>query len=1308
MLLITINRLMRKQWARVNIFMATLLFAWTVDASTGIQLIQYHRLAQAEKEARARPVAVDRDTGFPELPLTDAVMWRGHEMVSLGRFYRPGLPAAGLGPNWRLTCDEQFIVAADGSARAELAESTELFKQIKPDEWQTVKGALSKVVRMADGQYVWTLTPGTGRTFARDGWLIKSMVPTGGFLVERDAAGRATSVVDFSGNRINLKVAGGAYREMVNSLGGSWKYEIDRRGRLVKVERPAGGIELYGYQENGMLETVDQGFGKISLVYDDHGRVVAQKVGARELENRRYVEGLDGWEMTLAVAGKDEFTYRRLAGGRTLEYQSAGDKKIVLRLDDREVPVLALEGVREVFSGKTDAQGHLILCRIADFEFNLGYSSTGLLTKIADGQGRKKIDCQYDDGGRLVEEKVNDQVVGRIQWTGTGQCSALVLNGKDKMERRLAFDYDGQGRLRSMTANDEKVEFQSDALGRIVQIQSAADKITMAYNAESQPLAAVRSNGERIEMDYDPRGLPVSLRQGNQKLGFGYDESGNLSSLTGVAGDVTKFGYDVFDRLCKAETAAGTFATEYDAKGRVSAQQMPGGSIERFFYDQENRLSRAVRGSGAIEFSYGADDKVSQLRGGALGDVQFQYGREGALTGWKDSRGEQIEIREGAVVFRNSDVIGVDMTRRMIAGKEGAEIVIESKCLPQPIRKILDAKGKVTAIESPAGRFEFTYDAAGRRSGMKYPNGVMASFTYNDVNQPVETKIVGADKVVQEQWIQTYDGNGRCVRIDNATGLFRKFTYDDADRLTQVVDGKGMELERYEYDAAGNRMAVVVAGQKVPVVRDAQSRLVSQGGVRYAYDAQGRRISQTSADGRQWRYDYDGLDRLVKAATPAGTVQYGYSLLGARLWSQKEGEEKRYSLYAGLDKVAEVDAGGRLLAGYIPGLIADEVLASCDKQGNWIYHHRDSLLNLRMLTDAKGISQARPECSAFGEPLNAVTAKLGSNRVFAGTEYDADTGLCYVRARYYDPATAQFVSLDPLGWQGGPNPYSYCDNDPLQHRDPSGELMPVLPPALLAAIPVFVAGALIGAGMNFITQVLLGDGSCWENFKNYSFLEGAMATIWGGIGAVTKSMHIAAEGISAMVQKFIVEISKAKKITAQVLADAAWEAIKEGFFTVVTLVVCDKYLKKFIEKLGSKIVKLAGPTLKKIMTMTFKNLRTLKKLGEAIVGGLISFGVSAARKYLLPPIGIVVTVAQGVASIVSRVTRNVLVPGVLAISHAAWTTMGTISDFIFGQDNVLSPTPYGTGLGTGTGGWWSGGSGSQGGGSTPITLDPLQ
>jgi RHS repeat-associated protein len=66
-----------------------------------------------------------------------------------------------------------------------------------------------------------------------------------------------------------------------------------------------------------------------------------------------------------------------------------------------------------------------------------------------------------------------------------------------------------------------------------------------------------------------------------------------------------------------------------------------------------------------------------------------------------------------------------------------------------------------------------------------------------------------------------------------------------------------------------------------------------------------------------------------------------------------------------------------------------------------------------------------------------------------GHEIDASTGLIYMRARYYDPATGRFLSEDPKGQ--GENWFAYCSGNPVNYQDESG-----CSPGWVATMPVFL------------------------------------------------------------------------------------------------------------------------------------------------------------------------------------------------------------------------------------------------------------
>lgn len=69
--------------------------------------------------------------------------------------------------------------------------------------------------------------------------------------------------------------------------------------------------------------------------------------------------------------------------------------------------------------------------------------------------------------------------------------------------------------------------------------------------------------------------------------------------------------------------------------------------------------------------------------------------------------------------------------------------------------------------------------------------------------------------------------------------------------------------------------------------------------------------------------------------------------------------------------------------------------------------------------------------------MTAVASAVGSSVRPAETYSDPETGFLYLRARYYDPATAQFLSPDPMFALTGER-YGYAGNNPLNGSDPSG------------------------------------------------------------------------------------------------------------------------------------------------------------------------------------------------------------------------------------------------------------------------------
>ena len=107
-----------------------------------------------------------------------------------------------------------------------------------------------------------------------------------------------------------------------------------------------------------------------------------------------------------------------------------------------------------------------------------------------------------------------------------------------------------------------------------------------------------------------------------------------------------------------------------------------------------------------------------------------------------------------------------------------------------------------------------------------------------------------------------------------------------------------------------------------------------------------------------------------------------------------------------------------------------------------MFHHRDHLGSLRIVTDAAGAQISAHDYYPFGMEIEADPNTDNMNR-FTGHERDANTGLDYMRARYFGGSLVRFLSVDPV--EGKPdnppswNAFTYVQNNPIRYTDPTGE-----------------------------------------------------------------------------------------------------------------------------------------------------------------------------------------------------------------------------------------------------------------------------
>ncbi|MBO5412034.1 MAG: hypothetical protein J6A38_02990, partial [Clostridia bacterium] len=124
-------------------------------------------------------------------------------------------------------------------------------------------------------------------------------------------------------------------------------------------------------------------------------------------------------------------------------------------------------------------------------------------------------------------------------------------------------------------------------------------------------------------------------------------------------------------------------------------------------------------------------------------------------------------------------------------------------------------------------------------------------------------------------------------------------------------------------------------------------------------------------------------------------------------------------------------------------------VAGVQYDGRIYLYRKDAQGNIIAILDDTGKVVVRYAYNAWGghsiEVVDSDCADIAYKNPFRyrGYYYDAETGLYYLHARYYDPTTGRFISPDGIEYLdpesiNGLNLYAYCGNDPVNRIDPNG------------------------------------------------------------------------------------------------------------------------------------------------------------------------------------------------------------------------------------------------------------------------------
>ncbi len=745
-------------------------------------------------------------------------------------------------------------------------------------------------------------------------------------------------------------------------------------------------------------------------------------------------------------------------------------------------------------AGNFDSVGALLTANLADSApivegvFPTGGSSVGGTSVSIVGQNLSSVNGVFFGAASAQSYRVN----GATSLTTTSPAGSsgtvdVTVTTPSGGSGGLTQDvYDAMGRkVCEASANATSSGTDCPPAGQ----PRVAGTSTWVYDNDGEVTSQTDANGHTTSYGYDSDGNKTSSTDAlNNETVTSYDKDDRVSSVTQGYGSsstsTTSYTYDIVPSNCPSPPSGTTYCAQvknglsntttsyYDALDHVIEQAPPNTTAQTpttYTYDGVGNVLTKIDGSGTTTYTYDGDNRPSTV---TYSNTQPGFVQPHGVTYSYDADGNRNQMVDGT----GTTTYSYDGFERVISVTNGANATLTYG---------YDSDGNLTCLSYPnsgtkncqnsnsgTGIVTYKYDAADLMTQMTDWFGNSTSFSYDSDFNLTNTALPSASaSAVTNSYDQTdalidtsvTAGGTKSdltsltrnadeqIATSDTSGSNTSYAYDPLSRVTTGSTAS------YSYDGASEIASVTSSGSTTDYSYNTDGQLCwsgsstgscsspPSGATTYVENTVGERTSATPSGGHSTSFGWNQAGQLTCETAANGSSYscanqnssysstYSYNGDGIRMSDTPAGgtsQQFTWDTRTSLPRLLE-DGTNYYLYGSNSSPAPIEQISIAGSSPTYLV---SDTTGVREQLSASGSTVGAMSFDTYGNPCTSCT--IGTPFGFEGG-YTDNTGFVYLINRYYDPASGQFLSVDPDVTTTG-QAYAYAGDDPANGSDPTG------------------------------------------------------------------------------------------------------------------------------------------------------------------------------------------------------------------------------------------------------------------------------